>query len=57
MAVGECRTNAPDVFGTGESGWVRLLEPRPAAGGLDAVLNAVESCPVAAIEVDVDERT
>jgi ferredoxin len=55
MAAGGCRVVAPDVFGTGEEGWVRLLEPRPAADRLDDVLDAAESCPLAAIEVNVRE--
>ncbi|GAA3568093.1 hypothetical protein GCM10022222_59980 [Amycolatopsis ultiminotia] len=52
MANGACRAAAPDVFGTDEAGWVRLVEPRPPAGRLDAVRAAADSCPVAAIEVD-----
>jgi len=56
MAIGQCRAAAPDVFGVGDSGWVRLLEPRPTADRLDDVLDAAESCPLAAIEVNVQER-
>lgn len=55
MASGHCRAAAPDVFGTDDVGWVRLLEPRPAADRLDDVLGAAESCPLAAIEVNVRE--
>lgn len=55
MATGQCRAAAPDVFGTGDSGWVRLLEPRPAADRLDDILDAAESCPLAAIDVNVQE--
>jgi ferredoxin len=51
MATGLCRAVAPDVFGADDSGWVRLLEPRPAEDRLDDVLDAAESCPVAAIDV------
>jgi ferredoxin len=51
MAMGYCRSAAPDVFGADAGGWVRLLEPRPAADRLDEILNAAESCPVAAIDV------
>lgn len=57
MAMGRCRTTAPDVFAADENGWVRLLQPRPAADRLDDVLLAADSCPVAAIDVDVRERT
>lgn len=53
MAMGECRVAAPDVFSADDSGWVRLLEPRLPADRLDDILNAVGSCPVTAIEVDV----
>lgn len=56
MATGQCRAAAPDVFGADDDGWVRLLEPRPAADRLDDVRNAAESCPLAAIEVNVRER-
>jgi ferredoxin len=55
MATGLCRAAAPDVFGVGESGWVRLLEPPPAGDRLDDILVAAESCPVAAIEVNQRE--
>ncbi|GAA2713151.1 ferredoxin [Micromonospora olivasterospora] len=52
MAMGHCRAAAPVVFGADDSGWVRLLEPRPAADRPDDVLHAAESCPVTAIDVD-----
>jgi ferredoxin len=55
MAIGQCRAAAPDVFGTGDSGWVRLLKSRPAADRLDDILTAAESCPLTAIEVNVQE--
>ena len=55
MAIGHCRAVAPDVFGREDSGWVRLLAPRPAADRLDDILNAAESCPLAAIDVNVPE--
>jgi ferredoxin len=55
MASGHCRAGAPDVFGTDGGGWVRLLEPRPTADRLDGVIDAADSCPLAAIEVNVQE--
>jgi ferredoxin len=55
MAIGQCRAAAPDIFGTSDSGWVRLLEPRPAADRLGDIVDAAESCPLAAIEVNVQE--
>ncbi len=51
MATGACRTVAPDVFGEDDQGWVRLLLPRPPADRLADVLEAADSCPLAAIDV------
>ncbi|MDN3354142.1 ferredoxin [Actinomadura sp. DC4] len=56
MAMGLCRAVAPDVFGTDDDGWVRLLEPGPVADRIDDVLDAAESCPVSAIDVDIPPR-
>lgn len=57
MAAGQCHAAAPDVFAAGDDGWVRLLQPRPAADRLSAVRNAADLCPLAAIEITVTEGT
>ena len=51
MATGVCRDAAPDVFGADSDGWVRLLLPHPPLDRLEAVLEAADYCPLAAIDV------
>ncbi|WP_433204910.1 ferredoxin [Nocardia sp. CA-107356] len=55
MGSGRCRLAAPSVFGTGDDGWVALIDRHPPNSAVDALIQARDDCPVAAIEV-LDEH-
>lgn len=46
-----CMVNAPDVFDLDDDGKVDILEPTPDPGEMDAVREAVSSCPVRALSL------
>lgn len=46
-----CMVNAPDVFDLDDDGKVDILQPSPAIDQLDAVREAVSSCPVRALSL------
>ncbi|KFF95136.1 ferredoxin [Streptomyces europaeiscabiei] len=56
IGAGQCALVAPEVFDQRDDGLVLLLVERPDDAGLDAVREAVESCPMRALSVGEDRR-
>ena len=46
-----CMVNAPDVFDLDDDGKVDILRPTPDIEEMDAVREAVSSCPVRALSL------
>ena len=55
--AGQCALRAPEVFAQREDRIVMLLEPTPHEQHRDAVLDAVEACPMGAITLSGYSRT
>ncbi|MFE7840395.1 ferredoxin [Streptomyces sp. NPDC057474] len=56
IGAGQCAFIAPEVFDQRDDGLVLLLVERPDDARLDAVREAVESCPMSALSVGEARR-
>jgi ferredoxin len=55
IGAGQCVATAPDVFDQDGDGVVEVLTAEPGPDRRDAVRHAARTCPVRAIDIEVDE--
>jgi ferredoxin len=56
IASGACVLECPEVFGQDEQGLVVLLDENPSADMMPKVERAAAVCPLAVIEIDLDDH-